>query len=75
MRDPNGFDLVSFLLQIIQVCPIIGAVVGTLTADVWLVRTVTLLLLAGSWIAASRVSRPKLWFRRREFLDEHKYGS
>lgn len=75
MRDPNGFDLVSFLLQVIQVCPIIGAVVGTLISDVWLVRAITVLLLAGSWIAASRVSPPKPWFRRREIPDEDDYGS
>lgn len=72
MRDPNGFDLVSFLLQIIQVCPIIGAIVGTLISDVWLVRAVTLLVLAGSWIAASRVSPPKPRFHRQEIPDENK---
>lgn len=71
MRDPNGFDHVSFLLQLIQVCPVVGALIGTLTSEVWLLRAGTVVLLAGSWVTASRLSSLRLLFRRRELIDEH----
>ena len=55
-RQPNGYDLVSFALQLVQVCPIIGAVLGIFTDDAFLLRLCTGAVLAASWILAARLT-------------------
>lgn len=55
-REANGYDLVSFVLQLVQVCPIATAWLTTLIPGVWAMRVATALVLSGSWPLAWYIS-------------------
>jgi hypothetical protein len=55
-RKPNGYDLVSFGLQLIQVAPIAAGLFGGLLHDAWLVRAAVTLAAISMWALAIRIN-------------------
>jgi len=55
-RTANGYDLVSFGLQLVQVIPQMAGLLGAFCTDVWTLRMAIVLMSGVIWLLAIRLS-------------------